>query len=194
MGCMSNNWVWVSNRMSFLGGGDHEERNETDVALSFGFNSVGDAVEYEYDFGDSWRAKVTLEQIDAKQVRTSEYTPGIIVVGGRGKTVPEYGGGGGNAYNKKKLNEELSQMDEFVHYPANVVVDEEVDDDDKEDQDEGEDDEEHEEEEDEDLQRNHNQNQERKSKKSSVLGKRRRQGNDSNVNYKKMKADLLAII
>ena len=168
--CMSNNWVWISNPMSFVGGGQ-EEKDEADIALSFGFKNVGDSVEYEYDFGDSWRAKINLENIEAKRVKKSEYTPGIIVVGGRGKTVPEYGGEGGKRYNKKKLNEALLEMSQFVLYPLNVNAYEE-------DQEEDEDD---------DLQHDRNHNKASKSKQSSVLGKSKRQNENANKNIKKQR-------
>merc|ERR1712228_864335 len=146
MQSMPKSFVWISNPMSFLRMGGTEERNEADVSLSFGFKNVDDCVEYEYDFGDSWRAKIDLINIESKRVRKSENTPGIKVVGGRGKTVPEYGGNGGNKYDKKKLNEELDAMDEFVYYPLNGY-EEESDDDHKEDEDE-----------DDDLQHNKNKN------------------------------------
>ena len=120
--------------------------------------------------------------IFAHQQNVSEYTPGIIIVGGRGKTVPEYGGGGGTKYNKKKLNEDLSQMDEFVIYPDNVnIVDVEDEKNQEEDQDDGDD-------EDSDLEilpnNNHNRNQ---ARKLSVLGKRKNKGVRNSFFSKKRK-------
>merc|ERR1712129_573275 len=188
---MRKSYTWVSNPMSYLRMGEAEERNEATIALSFGFKTVGDCVEYEYDFGSSWRGKIHLENIERKNI--PDFIPGIAIVGGRGKTVPEYGEGDGTRYNRNQLNEQLSGMDAFVVYPSGyqqqrVPNQEEADDDDEDDQDE-------EEEQDEDA--NEDSDLEILSDDKAVIaaakslfGKRNRKPDDdgdSNRNIKKRK-------
>ena len=154
--------VMLSNLMP--DGSDCGYQNEAIIPLSFGFKNVGASVEYEYDLGASWTVKIDLLQTESQTVRSTEYTPGVIVIGGRGPTIPKYDGQFGKAYNRNALNEELGQMNKFVYYPPNVNVEEK--DANKEDDDDNEDDE------DDDLQPNPNHNNVRRN---SVLGKRIRQ-------------------
>ena len=156
-------YIWISNPDSFLRTGDVEEKNEAHVSLSFGFQQEGDSVNYEYDFGDSWRVKIDLINKETKTVNPSEYVPCIEIVGGRGKTVPEYGRSGGTKYNKKQLNESIVNQPFYTFYSSEFI--EEM----KEQENENEDD-------------NHNgdDNQDSKKKrKSSILGKRRQRSSDN---------------
>merc|ERR1712228_336307 len=130
MQSMPKSFVWISNPMSFLRMGGTEERNEADVSLSFGFKNVGDCVEYEYDFGDSWRAKIDLINIESKRVRASLSLPLITVIGGRGPVIPEFGGNLPMPYNANQLNQQLGQMNEFVYHPLNVAIGDNHDEDD----------------------------------------------------------------
>eukprot|EP01083_Nonionella_stella_P126890 384336_1 len=166
--CMTSNdnYKWVSNPMSFLRTGDKEEENESNVRLSSAFKQVGDSVGYEYDFGDSWRVQIDLVNLEAKTVRKSRYSPGIKIVGGRGKTIPEYGRDGGTAYNRDALNRSIANVDELIYYPSDVDWDSEE-----------------EEDEDDDIKRNVNSN---KTKKS-VLGKRKRESDNSANKNKKQR-------
>ena len=93
------------------------ERDEDEVALSTAFGVVHDAINYEYDFGASWRVQIHCIDLKHKTVRKSQFEPTVKVIGGRGPTIEEYGGGQGTAYNKKALNAVMAEMDEFVFYP-----------------------------------------------------------------------------
>ena len=108
-----NDYIWVSNPMSFIG--ESKEQNENNVLLSTAFGTVDDSVEYEYDFGDSWKVTISLKQIETR-ILDKNYIPSVNVVGGRGKTIPEYSQEGGTTYNKNRINRELSERHEFVYF------------------------------------------------------------------------------
>merc|ERR1712154_249607 len=146
--------------------------NEDDVSLSVGFKAIGDSVHYEYDFGSSWPVDIDVINVETQKVKKADFVPCIKVVGGRGKTIPEYAGpdGGGTKYNRKELNKQIADLQEFVYYPYKVNKNDDDQDDDQDD----------------DLQVDTNTNN---KNKTSVLGKRRatdkNQGNHNKKQRKK---------
>eukprot|EP01084_Bolivina_argentea_P051006 93828_1 len=172
-------YIWVSNELSFLGmHNDHKEQNEDDTTLSIGFKSIGDKIHYEYDFGSSWHVDIEAINIESKTVKKSEFVPSIQIVGGRGKTIPEYGGpsAGGTKYNKKKLNEDIAKHKEFVYYPYDVSAANNHNRNESEEESENQD---------EDLHVNRNKN---KKTKPSVLGKRKRVNTNKTNSNKKQRS------
>ena len=112
-----DDYYWISNPWSYLQTGDHIERDEKTVKLSFGFKKIGDIVNYEYDFGASWRIQITVENIKKQTIlNTKTFKPEIQIIDGEGDTIPEYGQGDGDKYDKNQLNQALKG--EFVYYPS----------------------------------------------------------------------------
>merc|ERR1712062_574874 len=177
-----NDFLWVSNPLSFLRDGMKEERDEEEVTLSYAFKAESDAIQYEYDFGDSWRVQIYCVGVKRKTVRKSQFIPSVRVVGGRGPTIPEYGQSGGTPYKKKELNRTLEGMEEFIYYPWNSSNQHQVEEHGEEEEAE---EEEEEGEEDSDLEylsprRSRNNN-------TSVLGKRRQIDEEDGLRRKRQR-------
>eukprot|EP01084_Bolivina_argentea_P075743 137271_1 len=109
----SHAFTWVSNPMSFLRTGEQKEINEQTVDLQYAFQKIGNVVGYEYDFCSSWRAQISLNNIEPiKVIKRTDFKPRINIVGGKGNTISEY--------NQKQLNQDIAKMAQFVYFPLNT--------------------------------------------------------------------------
>ena len=71
-----------------FGNSDEKKESATKLKLSDVFKSKGQTFTYIYDFGDDWKHKITLEEIDKKNI-----SPLAKLIAGKGTCPPEDCGG-----------------------------------------------------------------------------------------------------